>query len=559
MFSRIRNKTNSLGLVWTYLSKYKYTFIFLNILSPVYSALVGVSFYYIKKLLDEGFLVHNTNEIGNILLLLFLIFLAQTVIDFIQGYFQLKTLNSISIELKDRLFTSLIAQYSRVNSKQQIGEILSRFNIDVSNLITIIDVFSMAMIKQILSVISILVVLFYLNVKFTLIILVAYPLFILPLIKTGQYVRKLSRQYMQDYGKISNVLYEAFYGYLILITYNLVPHFREKYKSGNQRMAQNTLKGSMVSKVIGPLNDLASFAGLALVLYFSITLIKTGNLSVGSLVAFLAALLKIYQPAKNIFMLHNSIQTSMPGYQRLNSMIGSKAEPTEHSSVLTAEFGHSIKFTNVSFAYGESKPVLNNVSIEINKGEKVAIIGKSGSGKSTLITLLLGLADPQSGIITLDGTDYQKLEKQSLRSQFAYITQEPIIFNDSILYNIQIGDLKCPKEEVIEASKKAQIHSFIMSIHDGYSAIVGDRGTALSGGEKQRITIARALLRNAPIIIFDEATSNLDHETESDLKKEVYNLSKDKTLIIISHRVSTYDGVDKIYRIIDGRIENKGI
>ncbi|MFH1936817.1 MAG: ABC transporter ATP-binding protein, partial [Bacteroidota bacterium] len=502
---------------------FRQKFLLLNILSPIYSALTGAYFLYIKRLLDDGFLVNNTQEIGITLLILFGIFFAQTLIDLFQTYLQNKTINTITIDIKDRLFDAVISNYRAIRTRQQAGEILSRFYIDTGNFITLINILSLEFIKQLFTLVSIMAVLFYLNWKFALILFLAYPLFILPLIKLGHWLRNLSQHYLHAYGKSNSILYESLYGYLIIKTYNLIDHFKEKYKTSNKKLVNNLLRSTMISKLVGPINDLASFVGLALILYFSIAQVQSGNLTVGSLVAFLVALMKFYQPAKTLFNLYNSMQSAFPGYLRLKSILESHQDTSRHGGIQTVSFHEHLEFKHVSFSYDNQKMILDDVNLTVKKGEKVAIIGRTGAGKSTLISLLLGLIQPAKGDILIDGRRYQELNRESIFSLFSYISQEPILFNDSIRYNIQLGKLSSSGDELIEASKKAQLHSFISNIQHGYDTIVGDRGDMLSGGERQRITIARALLRNAPIIIFDEATSSLDYETESDIMEHSFN------------------------------------
>jgi len=552
-------KKGKYSYIWSYLRKHRSRLILLNILSPIYSALIGATFIFLKRLLDDGFLENNHKEIGNTLLIILGIFVAQNIVDFIQSYLQTKMSNSIIIDIKDRLYNIVLAKYRQINSKQQAGEILSRFYVDTSNFSSLINVISLTILKQFFSLVSIVVILFTLNWKFALICLIAYPIFIIPLLFVGKWLRKLSHKYLHHFGKSSHVLYESLYGYLIIKTYNLIGHFRDKYKKYNEQVADNMLKSSMVAKVVGPINDLASFIGIGVILYFGVSQVQSGEQTVGSLVAFLTALMKFYQPAKALFNAYNTIQSSLPGYERVSELLESEKEVTDPSGESISGFAHDVVLDNVSFSYDGQSMVLNNVSMQIRKGEKIAVIGKTGTGKSTLINLILGLINPTDGKIFIDGKDYSKLRQDSLFNLFSYISQEPILFNDTAFYNIKIGKLESTEEEVIEASTKAQVDTFIRNMPEGYSTIIGDRGTSLSGGERQRITIARAFLRNAPLVIFDEATSSLDYETESDIKKEIYKMAENKTLIIITHRLTTLQGVDKIFHIENGRLEERPV
>ncbi|MBN1197780.1 MAG: ABC transporter ATP-binding protein [Bacteroidales bacterium] len=552
-----RLNLKSFQSIWNYLKEYTSRLILLNLLSVIYSALVGATFVYLKRLLDEGFLDNNQREIGITLFIILGIFVAQNVVDFIQTYMQNLISNSIIIDIKDRLYNVVLSKYRQISSKQQAGEILSRFYIDTSNFTSLINIISLGLLKQVFSLISILVILFYLNWQFALICLLAYPLFILPLLLVGKRLRKLSQKYLHHYGKSSHILYESLYGYLIIKTYNLIDHFRDKYRLFNEQIADNMLKSNMVSKIVGPINDLASFIGLGLILYFGIHQVQSGTQTVGSLVAFLTALMKFYQPAKAIFNSYNTIQTSLPGYNRLNEMLKYEAEVIHPTGEYLTQFEQDIVMEDLSFSYEGPEMVLKHVNLRINKGEKVAFIGRTGSGKSTLINLILGLNKPTIGKIFIDQLDYDEVNPISLFNLFSYISQEPILFNDSIFYNIRIGKLHCSEQEVIAASRKAQVDSFVSQMPEGYSTLVGDRGTLLSGGERQRITIARALLRDAPLVIFDEATSSLDYETESFIKNEVFKLSENKTLIIITHRLSTLEGMDKVYFIENGHVEER--
>jgi subfamily B ATP-binding cassette protein MsbA len=274
---------------------------------------------------------------------------------------------------------------------------------------------------------------------------------------------------------------------------------------------------------------------------------------------FLIIIFQLMTPIKDISSVNNRIQESSAAADRIFEILDTEPEIYDkENAVELNEFKDSIEFKNVYFRYDEDRTILNNVSLKIKKMDKVAIVGLSGVGKSTFVDLIPRFYDVTSGEILIDGINIKNIKLKSLRSMFAIVTQEIILFNDTIKNNISYGYDNIPKEKIIEAAKNANAHDFIIETEDGYETIIGERGLKLSGGQKQRIAIARALLKNAPIMIFDEATSSLDTESEALIQEAIERLIKNNTSIVIAHRLSTIRDADRIIVLDEGQIENIG-
>jgi subfamily B ATP-binding cassette protein MsbA len=324
---------------------------------------------------------------------------------------------------------------------------------------------------------------------------------------------------------------------------------------------RSLMKNAVYSNLTSPLTEFISISvGVLIIWYGGSEIFLGGNLAPEEFIGFIVIVFQLMTPVKDLSTVNNRIQESSAAANRIFEIIDTKPEIYDKENAIEKkDFNSSIEFSNISFRYDEEdKMILNNVSIKIQKNEKLAIVGLSGVGKSTFVDLIQRFYDASSGEILIDGINVKDIKISSLRSLFAFVSQEIILFNDTIKNNIAYGYDNIAMEKIIEAAKNAKAHDFIMETENGYDTIIGDRGIKLSGGERQRIAIARALMKNAPIMIFDEATSSLDTESEKLIQEAIDKLIKHNTSIIIAHRLSTIKEADRIVVLHDGKIDDVG-
>ena len=389
-----------------------------------------------------------------------------------------------------------------------------------------------------------------------LLILVGFPIFVLPVQMIGKKVKKWARRTMQRNSMIGAKIHEILTCIKVVKSYNTEDFENRRYAATNRYLLKSTMRALRIGLMVGPTVETV---GIILICFFLVWCFAT-DVKISDVVPMLAPLLIIYKPVKQLSKLQVQIDTSMAALSRIYSVLDLDMElPEKPDAARKPSFDRGIVFDKVSFTYdtAESEAV-KDVSFELPCGKMVAVVGGTGSGKSTMAGLLARFFDPQKGSISMDGTDIRNLAVSDLRRLVGAVTQEAILFNDTIEENIRYGSPEATFEQVVEAARLANAHDFIMSQPDGYSRIVGEKGFALSGGERQRIAIARAILRNPPILILDEATSALDTVTERLVQDALTNLMKDRTVFAIAHRLSTIRHADLILVMDRGEIVERG-
>jgi subfamily B ATP-binding cassette protein MsbA len=387
---------------------------------------------------------------------------------------------------------------------------------------------------------------------------IVFPVTILPLTQVYKRVRSSSRRGQGSLGQLTALLQETIQGNRVVKAFNMEAYERERFATENQRLFRHSLKAGRLRAFVPPMVELVAACGIAAVVWYGGSSVISGERTQGAFVAFLTAMLLLYEPFKHLTRTNAAIQNGLAAAERLFEVLDQRSEVEErpHARRLTG-IQQGIRFTNVSFRY-QHEWVLRNINLEIRAGEVVALVGPSGGGKSTLADLIPRFYDVNAGQITIDGIDVRNLTLQSLRAQIGVVTQFTFLFNDTARNNIAYGAPSRPLEEVIAAARAAHAHDFIMALPQGYDTEIGELGVRLSGGQRQRLAIARALLKNAPILILDEATSSLDSESERLVQAAIERLMTSRTVLVIAHRLSTIQRADRIVVLADGAIVEEG-
>jgi subfamily B ATP-binding cassette protein MsbA len=484
--------------------------------------------------------------------------LIKGVFDYGQAYLMNYVGQRIVADLREQLYNHL--QYFSLSffTKTPTGILISRLTNDigliqgaVSNAITTI-------IKESFTIIALTGVVFYQDWKLASIAFIVLPLAAIPIVKFGQKLRKFSIRGQVRMGSITSLLQETISGNRIVKAFTMEDYESRRFSAENNRFFKVVMKRQKIRALSSPvIEGLGGLGVAAIVLIGGYSVIK-GNSTPGSLTSFLVALGLLYKPIKSLSRLNDVVQGGLAAGSRVFELLDQTPEirDTDGAVPLTG-ISNGIKFDHISFKY-EDKNVLKDINIEVKVGEVLALVGMSGAGKTTLVNLIPRFYDVGEGRITIDGRDLRTFTIKSLREHIGIVTQQTILFNDTVRNNIAYGDITRSEEEIIEAANAANAHGFIEKLPLGYDTVIGERGVKLSGGERQRISIARALLKDAPILILDEATSSLDSESELQVQIALERLMENRTVFLIAHRLSTIRNAHRILVIDDGRTVEEG-
>lgn len=443
--------------------------------------------------------------------------------------------------------------------RQRSGELVSRITNDVR---WIQDGISRGLANTLSSFFELLLYLSFIVViswQLSILCLVIFIILMIPIIKIGKKLRRLSSQGQMKMADISSLLFETVSGIRIVKAFGMEKYEEERFRKENNLYYKLMMSIVKRSAVLGPLVEFIGALMVISVLLLTIKHVIKGYLSIGWFSVYVGSLVAIIKPVKKISQMNPLIQRAVAAGDRVYNLLDIKPQIVEVPDAVTLPpFNNNIRFIDVHFGYKDMDPVLKGIDLEVKKGQVLAIVGPSGVGKTTLVNLIPRFYDPIKGRIEIDGIDIRKVTLKSLRSQMGIVTQETILFNDTVRANISYGDPSRSMEEIIQASQMANAHNFIMQLPQGYDTVIGERGFKLSGGEKQRLAIARAILKNPPILILDEATSALDTESERLVQDAIGKLMKNRTVIVIAHRLSTIQEANVIVVLKGGRIVQQG-
>lgn len=519
--------------------------------------------YVIDDVISNGAMTIEEKKsalMNAILIFGFIFVVIRPPVEYYRQYLAQWTSNKILYDIRKKLYKHLQALSVRFYANNKVGEVISRVINDVESTKDFIVTGLMNVWLDLVTIIIALAIMFTMDVKLTLISLIVFPFYMFSIYYFFGNLRKLTRARSQSLAEVQGFLHERVQGMTVIKTFAIEEEENERFNKRNKnflkKATDHTKWNAKSFAVINTITDI----GPLLVVGFGAYLVIEGNLTVGSLAAFIAYLDRLYGPLRRLVSSSTTLTQSLASMDRMFQLFDEpydvKDEP--HARDIKVQHG-DITFKNVGFKYNENdEEVLHHVNLDINSGETVAFVGMSGGGKSTMISLIPRFYDVTSGEIEIDHVPLKDYSIESLRTQIGMVMQDNILFSESIRENILLGKPNASEEEMIYAAKLANAHDFIMSLPDGYDTEVGERGVKLSGGQKQRVAISRVFLKNPPILILDEATSALDLESEAVIQEALETLSKDRTTVIVAHRLSTITHADKIVVIQNGEIVEIG-
>jgi subfamily B ATP-binding cassette protein MsbA len=466
----------------------------------------------------------------------------------------LRIINDVRNKMQQHLQTLSVSFYFR----HPTGTLVARLNSDVMLLRSVLTDALASFLRDATSLVVLVCVAFYKDWILASIAFFVFPASVLPVIRLSANIKRFTRRGQISTGALTVLLQESIQGNRIVKAFGMEQYENDRFVAENRRLFKQQLRASRIKSIVTPAMELlASFAIGGVVWYGGWSVIAGGRTQ-GDFMAFMAAMFLMYQPFRGLTKTYALVHQGIAGAERVFEILDERSEVREKPNALEAPpFAQAIEFHNVDFGYKET-PVLRDINLRIDAGEMVALVGMSGAGKSTLADLIPRFFDVSSGRISFDGVDVRDLTLQSLRAQIGIVTQHTFLFNDTIRNNIAYGHPERNMEDVIAAAKAAHAHEFIMAMPNGYDSVVGEMGMQISGGQRQRLAIARALSKNAPILVLDEATSALDAESERLVQEALENLMTTRTTLVIAHRLSTIRRADRIIVLADGRIVEEG-
>jgi subfamily B ATP-binding cassette protein MsbA len=466
-------------------------------------------------------------------------------------------------DLRDDLYTALLRRSAAFFSQHTTGTLLSTIINDIERVQYAMSTVLSELLQQFFTFISVAAVVIILGGKLAWVLLLFVPVIVLSSRKIGSRVRHTTRHGQDKLAEIQNILHETITGNRIVKAFNTESWEISRFRKAARRLFRANLRSVAATAISSPLMDVFGVIGITLLLLLGRDRIAHNQMTPGVFVAFITAVFSLYNPVRKFALFYNNFQQALGASSEIFKFMDQEDDVLEKPRAKTLpRFSQSVRLDQVSFAYAnegeEPNEVLRGINLEVMRGEVLAIVGSSGAGKSTLVHLIPRFFDVTDGRLLIDGHDVRDVTLASLRAQVGIVTQETVLFNDTVRNNIAYGQPNVPQKEVEAAARAALAHDFILALPAGYDTVIGERGVRLSGGERQRLAIARALLKNAPILILDEATSALDSESESLVQTALHNLMTGRTVFVIAHRLSTVRRADRIVVIENGSIADIG-
>jgi ATP-binding cassette, subfamily B, bacterial MsbA len=525
----------------------------------VYAAASAGLAYLIKPILDS--VLPRQEQVSQVAWAIVGLYLMKGIGGYFSDYLMADVGQRVVRDLRNRLHAHLLQQSAAFFARRTTGQLLSRLTNDVGQVQHAVSETIGDLLQEGLAVVGYAALLFYYDPRLALVCLTGAPVIVYPLAQLGRRLRKTTRRSQEALEHLSHVAAESFIGHRIVKAFGAERREAQKFQAASAGLHRTNMTVTRLVSVLPPTMELLGAFAIAGALYYGSHQIAVGRLTPGEFTAFIAALFLMYGPIKKLSRVNASLQQAIAAAERIFEMLDRHTEVREgpHATALPP-FRRAIEFENVVFTYDDShaRPILRGVTISVCAGQMVAIVGRSGAGKTTLVNLVPRFYDVTGGRILVDGTDIRDVTVASLRAQIGIVTQETILFDDSVSRNIAYGRPEASVQEIEAAARAAHAHEFIANLPQGYDTFIGERGQRLSGGQRQRLAIARAILKDSPILVLDEATSSLDTESELLVQHALANLMKNRTSFVIAHRLSTIRRADAIIVMDRGRVVETG-
>ena len=514
--------------------------------------------YRAKQRFDRWWSGDASHKADRVLTILLMVFVTRAITSFLSEYaFQKVGLSTVR-DLRNQLYERMIHQSHRFFTERSTGEMVSRVVSDADAIQAAVSTRMGDLLQESVTLVGLICYLFYLNPLLAVVSLFGAPLIVIPVVQFGKRLRKTTHKSQERMAEIATLLEETIRGVRIVKAFTMEPFEIGRFREATRKHLRWNLSAQRIQALTSPVMEL--LAGVCMVLLFAYaqSRIAAGTLTGGEFASFLTALALMYAPIKKLNKVNLSLNTALSAAERVFRMLDVENDVREKPGALALRsVGSGVRYEGVTFTYG-NEPVLRNIDLDVAPGEIVALVGGSGAGKSTLVNLLPRFYDVTEGRITIDHSDVRDTTLQSLRGLMGFVTQEVVLFNDTVRNNIAYGRAGIDEQQVIAAASAANAHEFITNLPQGYDTTIGESGVLLSGGQRQRLAIARALFKDPPILVLDEATSALDTESERLVQQALNNLMQGRTTLVIAHRLSTIRSAHKIVVLDKGRIAETG-
>jgi subfamily B ATP-binding cassette protein MsbA len=528
--------------------------------SGLVAACSGAYAWLVKPVLDEIFINKNESLLLVLPLALFAVAVLKSIFNYGQNYLMNYVGNRVITDIRQELFGKLIrlpVPYHDVNTS---GRLVARVVSDVTLMANAVAGVLKDIFQQGLTFLAMMGVIFYQNWRLGGLSVIVIPLSVFTMVRMGKRLRALAASGQERMGDMASTLQETLSGIRMVKAYGREESEAARFQQSNRSFLSTTMKAIQVSSIGSSHMEVIGVVGVAAIIWYGGFLVINGSMTPGEFFSFLTAMFMAYTPIRKLAGSNNQVQQALAAAERVFGVLDLKTEQdAEKGRLELPRIAQSVTFDDVTFHYeSQSVPALNDINLTIRAGEMVALVGSSGSGKTTLVNLIPRFYEPTAGRILIDGVDIQSYTLRSLRSQIGMVSQDVVLFDDSIRNNIAFGREDATDEDIIQAARLAYAHDFVERLPQGYETVVGEKGVKLSGGERQRVAIARAILRDPPLLILDEATSALDTESERVVQLALANLMKNRTTVVIAHRLSTIQQADRIMVLARGSIVEMG-
>jgi subfamily B ATP-binding cassette protein MsbA len=522
------------------------------------AAMTSLLTYMLKDVVDRIFIAKNAFYLNWLPLVVVLIFLLNSIFYYLQSYLLEFVGQSVVRDLRVRLFEHVQAHSLAFFHTYPTGTLISRVISDIALVQQTVSSALITIFRGFFQIIFFLGVLCYINWRLALVSLFVLPVAAWPIVKFSSIFRRLSTRTQEETAGVSNRLFETITGNRIVKAFNREQHENRRFHDQIAGLFQIVIRDVQFRSLQSPLTEFIGGVAIASFIWLGGWEVLHGNMTAGGFFTFLAALFQAYNPVKDISRLNSVVQQGLAAATRVYAILDTPPDITDRPDALELPpFEKEIRFDHLSFAYGDQN-VLHDIDLRVPAGQTLAIVGASGGGKTTLTNLIPRFIDATKGAVIIDGHDVRDVSLASLRRQVAIVTQQTILFNETARYNILYGNMEASEAAMRQATEAAYALDFIQALPEGFDTVVGEGGSKLSGGERQRLCIARAILKDAPILILDEATSALDMEAEREVQKALENLMRGRTTFVIAHRLSTIKNAGRIVVIKEGRIAEEG-